>query len=90
MPLRFQIPTVDRLTELALGQEGVSPEERVGAAELGQPDRGRQVERCFLGRVSGKLALDEDLGNDELVFGHELRLRYSPEPVNGNRPRFEC
>jgi hypothetical protein len=90
VPLRFQVAADDRLAELAFGEQGIGSEVRIDAAQLRQPDRGRQVERRVVGGACGDHAFLEHRSGDELIFGHAPKLRYSPEPVNVNQPRFDC
>lgn len=88
MPFRPQLAPGDRLAELAFGEQWIISELRIHGAKLRDPDGGRQVEgRVVLG-VGRQLALDEGLGDDELVLGDESRPRYSAEPVNGCPQRF--
>lgn len=63
---------------------------RIDAAKLRQPDRCRQVERGVIDGACSDHALCEHSSGDEVIFRHAYELRYSPEPVNCIRPRFEC
>jgi hypothetical protein len=86
MTLRHQLAALDRPAKGGHGEDRRASYDVVRNAELRQPDGRFEIKRRILvsARREAGAAL-EHLADDELVFSHARRLRYSLACVNGRR-----